>query len=223
LTTTSSTTTPASTAATGAAATGAAAKAGSLTSLAGNFTDFLKLLMTQLQNQDPTSPMDTNQFTQQLVQFTSVEQQINTNTSLTKLIEATQSSNLLQSSSLVGQQVSLASDQVSLQGGQAAIQFSTTSAQPVAISVYSLAGAKLQNAALTSLAGANTWSWDGKGANGQAMPDGAYKVVATAADGSAVPFSVLAKATSVQKVNGAMKVTFGGLTTDFSAVQSVGG
>ena len=63
-----------------------------LTALSGNFGDFLKLLMTQLQHQDPTSPLDTNQFTSELVQFSAVEQQINTNTSLTKLIQLTQAS-----------------------------------------------------------------------------------------------------------------------------------
>ena len=51
------------------------------TQLAGNFNEFLQLLTTQLQHQDPTSPLDPNQFTQELVQFASVEQQINTNTS----------------------------------------------------------------------------------------------------------------------------------------------
>lgn len=213
------------TTATSAAAASAAAKpaaTGSLTSLAGNFNDFLKLLMTQLQNQDPTAPMDTNQFTQQLVQFASVEQQINTNSSLTKLIQATQGSTLLQSSALVGQQVSLSSDELSLQGGRAAIQFNTTTAQPVSIGVYSLSGTKLQDAAVTSTAGTNTWSWDGRGANGQTMPDGAYKVVAAGADGSAVPFTVLATATGVQKVGDSMKVALGSLQVDFSAVQSVG-
>ncbi len=54
--------------------------------LAGNFDTFLKLLTTQLQNQDPMSPMDSNEFTQQLVAFSSVEQQINTNDNLQSLI-----------------------------------------------------------------------------------------------------------------------------------------
>ena len=54
-----------------------------LASLSSNFSDFLNLLMTQLKNQDPTSPMDANSFTSELVEFSSVEQQINTNTSLT--------------------------------------------------------------------------------------------------------------------------------------------
>src|SRR5512135_1938062 len=73
-----------------------------LTSLSANFGDFLKLRMTQLQNQDPTSPLDTNQFTTELVQFSSVEQQINTNTSLTQLIQLTQAGEVMQASAMTG-------------------------------------------------------------------------------------------------------------------------
>ena len=65
------------------------------------------MLMTQLQNQDPTSPMDTNQFTTELVQFSSVEQQINTNTSLTQLIQLTQAGEVMQASAMTGKQVTV--------------------------------------------------------------------------------------------------------------------
>ena len=54
--------------------------------LSGNFSTFLTLLTTQLQNQDPMNPMDSNQFTQQLVEFSQVEQQINTNDNLKTII-----------------------------------------------------------------------------------------------------------------------------------------
>ncbi|HTO66152.1 MAG TPA: flagellar hook capping FlgD N-terminal domain-containing protein, partial [Bradyrhizobium sp.] len=54
--------------------------------LAGNFQTFLTLLTTQLQNQNPLDPLDTNQFTQQLVQFASVEQQLKTNDELSSLV-----------------------------------------------------------------------------------------------------------------------------------------
>src|SRR6202000_1078697 len=57
-----------------------------MSQLSGNFDTFLQLLTTQLKNQDPTSPMDSNEFTQQLVEFSQVEQQINTNTNLQTLI-----------------------------------------------------------------------------------------------------------------------------------------
>ena len=57
-----------------------------MSQLSSNFSTFLTLLTTQLKNQDPTAPMDSNQFTQQLVQFSQVEQQIDTNTNLKTLI-----------------------------------------------------------------------------------------------------------------------------------------
>lgn len=209
------------TAAPAASAVTAAKPGGSLASLAGNFNDFLKLLMTQLQNQDPTSPMDANQFTSQLVQFASVEQQINTNSSLTKLIEATQGSTLLQSSALVGKTVEVSGDQVSLQGGTATLRFTTASAQPVAIGIYSQSGVKLRDAALTSAAGVNGWSWDGKDGNGRVMPDGAYKAVVMGPDGAVASTSV-GQVTGVQRVGDVMKVSLGGLQVDFGSVRSVG-
>src|SRR5258707_239440 len=68
-----------------------AAAQGAQKTLAGNFDTFLTLLTTQLQNQDPLNPMDSNQFTQQLVEFSQVEQQINTNDNLKSLISLGQS------------------------------------------------------------------------------------------------------------------------------------
>src|SRR4051794_7891301 len=85
-----------------------------LDSLASNFGNFLNLLMTQLKNQDPTSPMDANQFTSELVQFSSVEQQINTNTSLSQLIALTQTADVTQSAAILGKQVSVTSGQIPL-------------------------------------------------------------------------------------------------------------
>src|SRR5580692_10550111 len=83
------TTTPTSSSTSNAASTAAAATTASTQQLTGNFDTFLQLLTTQLQNQDPLNPMDSNQFTQQLVEFSQVEQQINTNTNLQSLISLT--------------------------------------------------------------------------------------------------------------------------------------
>jgi flagellar basal-body rod modification protein FlgD len=93
---------------TSASQTGSAA----LNSLSANFGDFLQLLMTQLQNQDPTSPLDTNQFTSELVQFSSVEQQIDTNSSLTQLIQLTQGGEVMQASAMTGKQETVSSEHV---------------------------------------------------------------------------------------------------------------
>jgi len=213
------------------AATAAAAPAsppgGALSKLSGNFNDFLGLLMTQLRNQDPTSPMDTNAFTSQLVQFSSVEQQINTNSSLTKLIEATQGNAVLQASGMVGKTVQAASDHLALQGGKAGVGFTVSAPQPVTVSVANEVGTVLHMDTLTGQAGANAWTWDGKDASGRTLPDGAYRVAVTGVDGSgasrAVPFTVSGTATGVGRSGSAIMVQLGGLAVDLSQVQSVGG
>jgi flagellar basal-body rod modification protein FlgD len=213
----------------GTSATGSAISqvgTSALGSLSGNFTDFLSMLMTQLQNQDPTSPLDSNQFTSELVQFTSVEQQISTNSDLTQLIQLTQASQIEQSASLIGKPVTATSSQLSLQNGNSKINFNTTTAEPVAVAVYNSAGSQVQTAALTTTAGANSWTWNGKSATGMTEPDGAYTVTVTAlgVNGatSQIPFTVTGTATSIQNNSGTVQVQMGGLTLPFSAVQSVG-
>jgi flagellar basal-body rod modification protein FlgD len=204
------------------------ARAGStaLNSLSANFGDFLKLLMTQLQNQDPTSPLDTNQFTTELVQFSSVEQQINTNSSLTKLIQLTQAGEVMQGSAMAGKQVTVSSDHLTLQSGKAALQFTTSSAQPVAIAIYSDTGVKLRDASLTSVKGSNTWTWDGTDGSGHTLKDGTYKVAVAAADATgavaALPFSVVGTATGVASQSNGVQLQLGALVVDFGKVQSVG-
>ena len=116
--TTASTTAAASTsAATTAASTSAAATA--KTSLGKDFNTFLNMLTTQLKHQDPLSPMDSTQFTSQLVQYSGVEQQINANTNLEKLITLQQANSTSQAISYLNQNVEISSDKIPLQGGSA--------------------------------------------------------------------------------------------------------
>src|SRR5437899_11989431 len=70
--------------------------------VAGNFQSFLTLLTTQLKNQNPLDPLDTNQFTQQLVEFAGVEQQLKTNDGLTSLISLQQTAQSTQALNFVG-------------------------------------------------------------------------------------------------------------------------
>src|SRR5689334_12779923 len=179
-----------------------------LASLSSNFNDFLKMLMTQLQNQDPTNPMDTNQFTSELVQFSSVEQQINTNTSLTQLIQLTQAGEVMQGSSMTGKRVTVSSDHLPLQNGQGTIQFTAPAAEPVDIAIYSDSGVKLSDKMLMATKGTNTWTWNGTTSSGSTVPDGSYKVAVTGgnADGttSALATSVVGTATGVQSQSNGM-------------------
>lgn len=197
-----------------------------LASLSSNFGDFLNLLMTQLQNQDPTSPLDANQFTSELVQFSSVEQQIQTNTSLTQLIQLTQAGEVIQSSSMLGKQVTVNSDQVPLQNGKGSVQFTAPAAEPVAIAVYNDSGVKIRDASVSAVKGNNSWTWDGTDNSGQTVADGAYQVVVTGTteNGStgALPFTVTGTATGVTSQNGTVQLQLGALAVGFDAVESVG-
>lgn len=197
-----------------------------LSSLSGNFQNFLQMLMTQLKNQDPTSPMDANQFTTELVQFSSVEQQINTNTNLTQLIQLTQGESVIQSSSLLGKTVAVQSASLPLQHGAAAVQFTATAGQKIVINVSDDKGSLQKSVQVTAAAGTNTWSWDGSNNAGNTLPDGAYQVAVTSAGagsaGTAVPFSVLGTATGVQVQNNAVQLQLGGIAVPFSSIQSVG-
>ena len=213
---------------TAAASPSAASSTGSsnaLSSLSSNFGNFLQMLMTQLQNQDPTSPMDTNQFTSELVQFTSVEQQINTNTSLTQLIQLTQAGEVMQSSAMIGKHVAVQANQIPLQNGTGSLQFNTASSQPVVIGVYNASGVKIQEADLMSKAGSNSWTWNGRDSQGNTMPDGAYKVTVTSngtnGTSTAIPFTVLGTATGVASGTNAVQLQLGAVTVGFDAVKSV--
>jgi flagellar basal-body rod modification protein FlgD len=197
-----------------------------LVALSSNFNDFLQMLMTQLQNQDPTSPMDTNEFTSELVQFSGVEQQINTNGSLTQLIQLTQAGETMQGTSMTGKQVTVQSSQIALQNGSGALNFNDPTAGPVAIAITNSAGQQLYGTTLTATAGNNTWSWNGQNNAGTQLPDGAYNaaVVSGNANGTTttLPFTVTGTATGVQSLSSGMQLDIGALTVPFSAVQSVG-
>lgn len=213
------------TGAAGAASGSSPTGANALTSLSSNFNDFLQLLMTQLKNQDPSSPLDTNQFTSELVQFSGVEQQINTNSSLTQLIQLTQAGDLIQGSSMLGSQVQVSSNQIPLQNGTGTVQFTTPAAEPVAIAIYNASGQQIYDGALNSTAGANSWTWNGSDSSGNQVPDGAYKIAVIGAnpDGStaAIPFTVGGTVTGVQNQSTGVQLQLGGLAVPFSSVQSL--
>lgn len=196
-----------------------------LVSLSSNFNDFLNMLLTQLQNQDPTDPMNTDQFTSELVQFTSVEQQINTNNSLTKLIQLTQGDELLQASSIVGKTVLVNTNQLPLQNGQATLQFTAPAAEPVAVAIYNSAGQQVNTVTLNATAGTNTWTWNGTDSNGNPVPDGTYTVSVyggpQGATPSALSFAVEGTVTGVSAQNGAVDINMGSTSTSMSNVEQV--
>ena len=96
-----------------------AGDADGLAKLADDFDQFLTILPTQLRNQDPLSPMETNEFTTQLVQFSLVEQQIKSNTLLEAQLDNQELDQALAASAFIGKDVELATDTAQLIDGQA--------------------------------------------------------------------------------------------------------
>lgn len=149
--------------------------------LAGNFDTFLTLLTTQLKNQDPMSPMDSAQFTQQLVQFSQVEQQIAGNDNLKTLIGQGKTQTSSYAVSYLGKAVGITDGTASLSGGAA--NWAYTVEAPAAntqLTVTDANGKVVYTAPGDTAAGAHVFKWDGKSANGTELPDGTYKLTVTA-------------------------------------------
>jgi flagellar basal-body rod modification protein FlgD len=206
---------------------GAAASAlgtNALQSLGSNFNQFLSLLTTQLQNQDPTSPMDTNQFTEELVQFTGVQQSVETNSNLSQLISLTQGSEVLQSGNITGDSVTVTSPQIALQSGQGTVSFTAPSAETVQVAVSTSSGQTVLDASVNATAGVNTFVWNGQDNNGNQLPDGAYGIaLETGASGAPTPvtFSVLGTATGLTNTSSGLQLDIGALQLPISDLQSL--
>jgi len=179
-------TTPASTSGTTATAVTGAAGIGNI---AGNFDEFLQLLTTQLQNQDPLSPLDTNQFTQQLVQFASVEQQINMNTSLSTLISLQQTAQATSALNFIGTTVVIGGNTAQLANGQASWNYAVSSPATATINVSNASGQLVYSTTQAVQPGTQSFVWNGVNSAGATMPAGAYtiSISATGANGQAVP------------------------------------
>jgi len=151
--------------------------------LSGNFSTFLTLLTSQLQNQDPLSPMDSTQFTQQLVQFSQVEQQIKTNQNLEGLTAQFQAASTSAALSYLGKSAVLNSDTISSSGTGGTWGYSLpTSANAVKIEIRNAANRTVATASGDLSSGDHVFNWDGKDSNGNVMPAGNYHIVVSATD-----------------------------------------
>jgi flagellar basal-body rod modification protein FlgD len=176
--------------ASGATGTGAAAGTSkSQLGLADDFNSFLQLLTTQLQHQDPLAPMDANQFTQQLVQFSAVEQAIKTNDTLGQLLTAVRGEQIGRSVDYLGAEVEAPGETVRL-GGTSTAQINYQlgqAASSVTISIYNQAGQLVASRQGAGDAGSHSVAWDGRDQSGAPLPAGLYRVDIAATDASGAP------------------------------------
>ncbi len=153
-------------------------------SIAGDFDTFLKILTTQLQNQNPLEPLDTNQFTQQLVQFSSVEQEIKTNKSLEQLIALSGANAFTGVVSYIGKEVTAEGATTSLSNGQASWSFDLTKDAPdTTLTIRNSAGSIVKTENVDGKFGENSFVWDGRSDAGNAVPNGLYSITIEAKDG----------------------------------------
>lgn len=158
-------------------------------SLANNEQTFLKLLTTQLKNQDPLSPTDTTQMTSQITQMTGVEQQLVTNDLLTALVGMSTGGGISEGVNLMGKQVTAETDKSVLKNKEATWSYTQSrSATGVKVEVIDKFGKTIATVLPDDMSGGDhTFKWDGKSADGTQQPDGGeytIKVTATDAEGT---------------------------------------
>lgn len=161
-------------------------------SLSETFDSFLNLLTTQLQNQDPLEPTDADRFTEQLVQFSGVEQSILTNQRLEELINL-QGGNLLNDAvNYIGREVTADSLLVPLQDGRASLNYELASnAEAVSVQIINSAGQTIRTLTGPTTFGAHEIEWDGADENGGQLEDGTYGFLVTATDADSNPISLV--------------------------------
>jgi len=155
----------------------------SLAQLSSNLDNFLTLLTTQLQYQDPLSPMDSTQFTNQLVQFASVEQQIQSNRNLESLISLQQTNNMVGAVSYIGKKVEVTGQTTTLKDGQATFSYTLPSdASAAVLGIYDENGKQVAVGQAEKTAGRHDFVWDGKDGRGNTLPAGKYTIQVAAVD-----------------------------------------
>src|SRR5213593_3016975 len=151
--------------------------------IAGNFQTFLTLLTTQLQNQNPLDPLDTNQFTQQLVQFAGIEQQLKSNDQLKSLIEIEKSAQATQAMVYVGNTVAVDGSKAQFDTS-ATWNFQVEKDTSATITITSSTGQTAFTGSYALTQGNSSFVWDGKGNDGVQWPAGTYTMTATGKDSS---------------------------------------
>ena len=183
-------------------------------SLGDNLNSFLTMLTTQLKNQDPMSPLDTNQFTQQLVSFSQVEQAIKTNTQLSSLVSLISTNTLASSLSLVGKSVAIDSAQMGLVDGTARFSYQLPrQAKETSLVISDTGGNVIWKGTGETGAGDHGFTWNGKDSSGRTVDPGTYKleVGAQGLDGSimTVPVTAFGKVDGIMMKDGSPSLAFG--------------
>ncbi|GAA0652970.1 flagellar hook assembly protein FlgD [Brevundimonas lenta] len=198
------------------------------TMMASNFETFLALLTAQLKNQDPLSPVDSNQFTAQLTQMAGVEQQLLTNDLLTSLLAAQQTGGLGEASTYIGKEATAAWSAVKFEDGKATWSYELAEdAKEAKLQVVDSSGKVVWTGNAPDLKnGIHDFSWDGKTTGGGQVPEGGVytlKIVAKDAAAETVESQVLVRGvvTGVEMYDGQPYLTIKNSILPLSSVISL--
>lgn len=205
---------------------GATSSAQSKAKLDEDLNKFLNLLVTQLKNQDPLDPMDATEFTGQLVQFASVEQQIYQNSNLEKLLEAAHVSQVSNLANYLGTQVEAQADTLNLDASSATISYTLLDqAASNTITINDTTGKTVFTTAGERTAGRFEFTWDGLDNNGNQMPDGSYDFTINALDADGAPIeynrSVFGRVTAAGADGGSVSLYMGKVVVPLDKILSV--
>lgn len=194
--------------------------------LADNFDTFLTLLTEQLKNQDPLDPLNSEQFVQQLVQFSSVEQQIATNESLSALLSLQQSDAQLKALEFIGKDATATTALNQLENGSATWEYALAQeASTVELLVFDAKGTQVRRLNGATGEGTQSITWDGKDEAGNTLPDGIYRLEVVAKDGDNTRIDtstrITQRVTGVEMAGGEAQVSMNGLIIPASLVTRV--
>ena len=184
--------------------------------LASNFETFLSLLTSQLKNQDPLSPVDSNQFTAQLTQMAGVEQQLLTNELLKSLVSAQGGGGLESAANYIGKEATAAWSATKFTDGEASWSYEIASnAASVKLEVVDGSGNVVWSGdAPDKTTGVHEFSWDGDATSGNDGQEGqvySLRVAAKNSGGGAIDAQVLThgRVTGVEMYDGEVFLTVG--------------
>lgn len=162
----------------GVSGSGSSQMASSRATIADNFDTFLNILTTQLRNQNPLDPLDTNEFTQQLVQFTGVEQQLKTNEFLETLMLSSQNTAKADAVSYIGKEVTSSGRSGELTNENAVFwaYSANANAANATVTIKDANGQVVYTTTGPIAAGPGTFRWDGMGSDGNMRPNGLYTI-----------------------------------------------
>ena len=196
-------------------------------SLAENFDDFLLMLTTQLQHQDPLSPTDATEFTNQLVQFSQLEQQISQSSKIEDLIALQQAAASIGAVSYLGKTVEVQSDLTLLEDGNATFSYDMPAgAVNASIAILDSTGRFITTFSADTTPGRHDADWNGTDMQGVLQPEGPYTVVVSAVDADDIPFDAVpvfftGTADAVWQSDGQTFITVGPLEIPLDRILSV--